>query len=208
MAMPGQAHRPEQKFGTIGRRITLNGRAIIARNYLALPPDLRIDEWKRVGSELCSLSEASTWWLGDWLVYGQSRYPERYRRAIEETGLDYQTLRNYAWVARKFELPTRHELLSLQHHSEVASLPPQDREAWLCRAERFSWSRNELRRHVKASHVAESDPIGDEPQLRIWTAAEKVSRWRLAADLAGDDFANWASGALDQAADDGWFSVS
>lgn len=207
MAMHNETHLPGKKFGTMGHRITLNGRALIARNYLSLPSDLRIDEWQRIGAELSSLSEASTWWLGDWLVYGQSRYPERYRRAVEETGLDYQTLRNYAWVARKFERPTRHGGLSLQHHSEVASLAPENREAWLDRAERFSWSRNELRRHVRASQVAEPDPM-DELQLRIWTEAQKVLRWRLAADLAGHDFANWASEALDRAAQDGWFSVS
>jgi hypothetical protein len=206
--MQNVSHGPGKTFGAVGRRITLNGRALAARNYLSLPSDLSIDEWKRLGAELSHISEASTWWLGDWLVYGQNRYPERYRRAVEETGLDYQTLRNYAWIARKFELPARHQGLSLQHHSEVASLSPEHREAWLCRAERFRWSRNELRRYVKASHVNEADPIGEEVQLRILTEAEKVSRWRLAADQAGDDFADWVSEALDHAAEDRWFSVS
>lgn len=38
-------------------------------------------------------------------MYGQAAYTGRYRDAIEQASLDYQTLRNYAWVARRFPCP-------------------------------------------------------------------------------------------------------
>lgn len=43
--------------------------------------------------------------LGDWLAYGQAVYANRHRTAVERTSLNYQALRNYAWVARQFRCP-------------------------------------------------------------------------------------------------------
>ena len=37
--------------------------------------------------------------------------------------LDYQTLRNYAWVARRFAMSRRRDTLSFGHHAEVPALP-------------------------------------------------------------------------------------
>jgi hypothetical protein len=41
---------------------------------------------------------------------------------IVATGLDYQTLRNYAAVARRFELSRRRDNLSFHHHAELCAL--------------------------------------------------------------------------------------
>lgn len=78
------------------------------------------------------------------------RFSDLHLRAIEACGLDYQTLRNYAWVARKFELDRRRETLSFQHHAEVSSVAPGEQDKWLDPAEEFNWSRNELRRNIRA----------------------------------------------------------
>ena len=71
------------------------------------------------------------WWIGDWLLFGQQAYGQRYKAAAEETGFDYQTLRNYAWVASRFELSRRRDSLSFQHHAEVCALSNEQQEAWL-----------------------------------------------------------------------------
>lgn len=186
------------------RRMMLDERAMARRTGLSLPADLPLDDWKRIGRQIFAISDASAWWLGDWLVYGQNRYPERYQRALDETGLNYQTLRNYAWVARKFEPSARHEGLSIQHHAEVAALPAEDRERWLDRAERFSWSRNKLRQHLKASR-SEGEPAADESRetlLQVTVEPVKVDWWRQAADVSGNNLAEWISTALDKAAED------
>lgn len=186
-----------------GRWLALDDRALTRRTGLSLPADLALDDWQRIGRQIFAISDASAWWLGDWLVYGQNRYPERYQRALEETGLDYQTLRNYAWVARKFEPSTRYEGLSIQHHVEVAALPPDDRNAWLSRAERFGWSRNKLRQHLRASRAGESPAEAgatEETSLHLTIESTKADRWRQAAELVGGDFEAWAAKVLDEEA--------
>lgn len=81
--------------------------ALTKRTSLSLPPKISIEEWGHIGRKIFVISESSTWWLGDWLIYGQAHYPDRYMRAIEKTQLDYQTLRNYAWVARRYPVARR-----------------------------------------------------------------------------------------------------
>jgi hypothetical protein len=190
--------------GAAWRRIPLDEQALTRRTGLDLPADLPLEDWQRIGRQIFVISDASAWWLGDWLVYGQNRYPERYQKALDETGLNYQTLRNYAWVARKFEPQVRHEGLSIQHHAEVAALPREQRERWLDRAERFAWSRNKLRQHLRASRSGEPEP--DEVRerfLQVTVEPVKVNRWRQAADVSGNNLGDWISEVLDMAAEDG-----
>jgi hypothetical protein len=80
---------------------------------------MAFDAWKAVGAKIGTYSNATAWWLGDWLAFGRMKYGRRYNEAIEVTGLDYKTLRNYAVVARRFELSRRRDNLSFQHHAEV-----------------------------------------------------------------------------------------
>src|SRR6266545_6028251 len=92
-------------------------RVLMTRVGLCIPADLSYEDWERAGSQLAGIVDSSSWWLGDWLVYGKKQYSDRYRRAIHAAGLQYQTLRNYAWVARRFELNRRRPKLSFQHHA-------------------------------------------------------------------------------------------
>ncbi|MEI5097739.1 LmbU family transcriptional regulator [Streptomyces sp. PmtG] len=103
------------------------------------------------------------------MIYGESSYSSHYREAIERTGLDYKTLRNYAWVARRFEHHRRREVLSFAHHAEVARLPTPEQDYWLRKAEQRSWSRNELRRQVRTS-LAEREGTAAAPPRAVGTA--------------------------------------
>jgi hypothetical protein len=182
-------------------RLSLDGRALTKRVSLSLPSVMTLASWKSIGKEIALISDASTWWLGDWLVYGQKRYPDRYRKAIAETGLDYQTLRNYAWIARKFPAPRRHQNLSLQHHAEVAALSEEEQDLWLERAERERWSKGELRRKLRVARGRVVDtPAPDLRKLGLLVDAERGSRWEQAADLSGHTLETWMIEALDEAA--------
>lgn len=119
---------------------------------LRLPRQLPFEKWLRVGRQLADIYSSSAWCLGDWLAYGQAAWPGRYRAAIERTSLDYQTLRNYAWVARRFSLSRRRDSLSFGHHAEVAALPGAEQDFWQRKAEELSWPVKQLRREVRASH--------------------------------------------------------
>jgi hypothetical protein len=62
--------------------------AATSRTQLRLPDRLPQAEWVRIGQHICLIADASSWWLGDWLVYGQDKFPDRYRRAMAGTALD------------------------------------------------------------------------------------------------------------------------
>lgn len=107
--------------------------------------------WEQTGAKLFSYADSSTWWIADWLAYGESEFQDRYEEAIKQTSLSYQTLRNYAWVARRFPLPRRRQNLSFSHHFEVVALEQPEQDYWLRKAEELSWSRNKLRGEVRCS---------------------------------------------------------
>ncbi|MFJ8057666.1 LmbU family transcriptional regulator [Streptomyces sp. NPDC096142] len=129
----------------------VGNQATVQKSGMTFPQDLSQRSWERIGAGLRELTNSTVWWLADWLIFGESTYGlGRYREAIERTGLDYQTLRNYAWVARRFEHHRRRDSLSFAHHAEVTRLSPPEQDYWLRRAEQQKWSRNELRRAVRA----------------------------------------------------------
>src|SRR5688572_10717586 len=94
--------------------------AFVTKSGLLLPKRVAFDKWVTIGGYLSHGISTSTWCLGDWLVYGEASFSGRYRDAIELTSLDYQTLRNHAWVARRFPMSRRRDKLSFTHHAEVA----------------------------------------------------------------------------------------
>ncbi|WP_328618768.1 LmbU family transcriptional regulator [Actinokineospora pegani] len=176
---------------------------LISRVGLHIPPSLTYTGWERTGAQLARIFDSSAWCLGDWLVCGQENYADRYVRAVEAAGLDYQTLRNYAWVARRFPLERRRELLSFQHHAEVASLVPGEQDRWLDRAEKGRWSRNELRRWLRGTRLDKKAAAEATSMIpRVAVAAERVERWRAAAQRADDQLENWMVLILDRAAED------
>jgi hypothetical protein len=183
-------HVPESPLVTV--RVTSRG--------LHVPPAIDFENWAALGSRIAGIASACAWCLGDWLVFGERAYGERYRSALATTSLDYQTLRNYAWVARRIPMSRRRETLSFQHHAEVVALPDPEQELWLLRAERLRWSRNELRRRLRAARNATA--CDDEVVvLRVHVAPDRERRWRRAAEALDEHLAVWVSRAADAAAD-------
>jgi hypothetical protein len=136
----------------VGRQATVQKAGMI------FSQDMSEQSWERIGTGLRELANSSAWWLADWLIFGEAAYSwRRYREAIDRTGLDYQTLRNYAWVARRFEHHRRRDDLSFAHHAEVARMSPPEQDYWLRKAGQQKWSRNELRRVVRASLAEQQD---------------------------------------------------
>ncbi|MFH7596855.1 LmbU family transcriptional regulator [Streptomyces racemochromogenes] len=166
--------------------------AEVRKSGMILPPNLPERSWEQIGTNLRELGNSSAWWLADWLRFGEAAYGwRRYKEAIERTGLDYQTLRNYAWVARRFDHHRRRDGLSFAHHAEVARLAPPEQDYWLRKAEQQKWSRNELRRAVRASLAVQNDTAalprdgdGDEPGVsRLAGPAAAAERGRQVTTL-------------------------
>jgi hypothetical protein len=108
------------------------------RSRLFIPCRLSFEGWRQAGSQIFLVANSCAWWVGDWLTYGENFFRDRYEQAIADTSLNYQTLRNYAWVAKKFAMSRRRDSLSFGHHAEVAALTETEQDAWLTRAERFT----------------------------------------------------------------------
>lgn len=154
---------------------------VMPRVGIQFPQRLSYEKWLDIGQQLAVVSASSAWCLGDWLIHGENAYSGRYRDAIKQTSLDYQTLRNYAWVARRFPFSRRRVNLSFGHHAEVAGLPEHEQDYWLRKAEELSWSRNSMRREVRAS-VAERSRQEDQ-------GSQKDQKSREAKSLVTNDLA-------------------
>jgi hypothetical protein len=213
----------EQQVAQVARRTesrmsaapTRGGSSLfLTQKGLQIPPRLSFEKWIGIGQQLSSLTTSIAWCLGDWLVYGETVFTGRYREAVERTSLDYQTLRNYAWVAKRFALSRRREALSFGHHAEVAALPEIEQDYWLGRAEELSWSRNKMRAEVRRSlrERAKSSPelpvdadasepgpapaISSELTLEVRLSAMQLETYQLAAVTCGLSLEKWALQAL------------
>jgi N6-adenosine-specific RNA methylase IME4 len=127
---------------------------------LSLPAGLSYEEWAQVGHVLGRMGRAVQWWLGDWLLYGEHVYGEKFAQAATETGFDEQTLMNAQRVARSLHNYRRRESLSFSHHEAVAALSPAEGDAWLDEAEQDGCSVHELRRRIRLAKNAM--PVGGE----------------------------------------------
>lgn len=172
-------------------------RTAAQRTVLQLPAGLEMPAWLALGRQLYVIADSSAWWLGDWLVFGQDRFPDRYEQALAGTTLNYQTLRNYAWVARKFPPALRRAELSFQHHAEVAALPEPERSCWLDQAQEGRWSRGELRRRLRAKDNGHQ--VAPEVFFLLNVPSARQENWQRAALRADLRLDEWIVRTLDDA---------
>jgi hypothetical protein len=191
VATGGGAHH------SIDRRVQHRRAVATTPTGLAFDPLLPFEVWCGLGPRIARHSTATAWWLGDWLIYGQDKYGRRYRHAIAATGLDYQTLRNYAVVARRFEASRRRDGLSFHHHAELCALTDGEQERWLDAACAQGWTRNELRRRLRAQRPLTAGPSR---VLRVEASGEREQHWRAAAHARGCSLEEWITSVLDAAA--------
>lgn len=164
-------------------------------SVVAWVPNREIDfpEWAEAGRRLGAMGRCGQWGIGDWILYGNAKFGERYTRAASITGYDVQTLMNMVYVASKFEISRRREALSWSHHESVAALDPQEQERWLDLAadERLSVAdlRIELRSERRAARSIGREPgTGSTPQIEHGRAGEMHG----AGDRPGGELASRA----------------
>ena len=121
---------------------------------------------------------------------------------FRSTGLSYQTLRNYAWIAGRYPVARRRDDLSFGHHAEVASLSEDDQDMWLLRSSVQKWSRNDLRRALRAELGAGTTANSAQSGVAIDLSVGELrhARWRAAANANGRPLQEWITEALDSAA--------
>jgi hypothetical protein len=128
---------------------------------LARPGELTWEQYERLGSFLGQLGQAYCWWVGDFLLYGEDVFGEEYAQIEASLPYSMHTLENYRSMAKRIPPERRRRGLSFGVHETVAYLEPQEREAWLDRAEVEGWKRDSLReaiRDAKALGSGEEEP--------------------------------------------------
>lgn len=122
---------------------------------LELSERLTFEQWAAAGETLKLMGRAVKWWIGDWLVYGEDRFPQSYTQALDE-GMEEvarmyaeSSLQSLRWVSSCVPKSRRRATLSWSHHESVAALAPQEQERYLKEAVREDLGVHELRRRVR-----------------------------------------------------------
>lgn len=157
---------------------------------------LSYEEWRDAGQQLLRVGRAWQWWVGDWVLYGERSFGERYAEAIELTGMEYSTIANVISVARKVEASRRREALSWTHHAEVAALPPAKQDEWLSRAEDEGLSHRRLRAALRDAMPAKKPAPDPEPQVEY--VGQITVRFLAADDEDAHDRVKALGQALEQ----------
>jgi len=119
--------------------------------------------WEAYGGALRRVESSLQWVIGDWLVYGEDTYGEKYAQATSLwPGNTIERLKRYAFVSQCVPVCLRKQTLSWSHHVEVASLESAKQKTWLEKAEREDWTVRELRAHLD----------GQSPKKRTVTCPE------------------------------------
>jgi hypothetical protein len=144
--------------------------------------DLSIDEWESIGEKLGDAERSIGFLIGDWINYAEEKWGEKYNDAIACTGLAYQTLANYAYIARKVEFSSREENLTIKHHLAVAKLKdPEEQKHWLNQAVKHDLSVERLRKSLNFGRLATEEEVQGDPADRGYVTylalLNRIRRW-------------------------------
>jgi hypothetical protein len=123
-------------------------------------PDLSFDRYEALGRMLGRIRNATAFWIGDWLIFGEATYGEEMAQAAEVVGRTESTLQNFAWVCRHVPPARRRPRLSFTHHQYVAKFEAREQVAWLDEAERHGWASRDLLQAIREREIlgAQNDP--------------------------------------------------
>jgi hypothetical protein len=152
-------------------------------------PEMAFESYEMLGAYLGRMNRSCSWWIGDWLVFGEGVYGEKFAQAVHATGLAEQTLLNRSSVCRNVARSMRRASLPFSVHAEVASLPAKEQKKWLDKAETHNWTRAELRAAMKATRVDTPPPddLSDDEieKVTLIEVARAILRDAKLSDQAG-----------------------
>lgn len=130
---------------------------------LTFPDNMSYKEYEKVMKGLGQIADFSTlrlpFYIGDAIVFGQSKFPDIYSQAVEFTGLSEGTLHNYAYICRNVPKKIRREKLGIAIHQEVAQIKDETRQSsFLSEAELNGWTKIELRKAIKGEIPSKALP--------------------------------------------------
>lgn len=151
----------EHQGNAVSLLAALEDAGAVIDNGLFLPTDLAYERYEALGALLGSLHQAAGFLIGDWLLYGEHTYGERYVQAALLLNLSPQTCANYQSIAKRVPPSRRRAGVSFSIHGEVASLPPELQEHWLTVAANEGLTKQEIRERLRPRK--ELPPAREEP---------------------------------------------
>lgn len=165
------------------------GNCLITKTGIQFDGKVEFQEWEKRGKDITTVinlyNNNIAWWLGDWIIYGERNYKEKYSQALEGTMFTVGHLRNCVWVCRNVAQDVRNEALSFQHHYEVASLSKQEQIEWLAKADLNRWTAKQLRNAIKG--------LEKEEQYDVEDTREDIMQNAVFHSKAGMSFEEWWS---------------
>jgi len=156
-------------------------------------PNISFDSWVGVGEVIARIRKASSWWIGDWYIFGGISYGEDRAAAAESvTGLSAHTLATIVRTCMYVPKTRRRLDLPFSLHTEVARLMPEEQTLWLQRAARGDgrnpWTREVLREAIKFDKGGEeSSPQWQGAiQMRRSNDLERIAREIVSRAQPGD----------------------
>jgi len=144
--------------------------------------ELSFEEWDDLGQKLAPIGKSIGFIIGDWINYGENHWGERYKEALERTGLAYQTLAQYSYVARKVQFSCRQEKLGFEHHLVVAKIKDSEEQRyWLDMAVKHKLGKRRLRKSINFGRLATEQEVAGDPHDKRHTTylslLNKIRRW-------------------------------
>jgi hypothetical protein len=144
--------------------------------------DLDFDEWNDLGQKLAPIGKSIGFIIGDWINYAENKWGEKYNEAIACTGLEYRTLKNYAYVARKVQLSYRYDNLTFNHHYTVAKLKDgEEQKHWLDQAAKHDLGVDRLRKSINFGRIATEEEVQGDPADKGYVTylalLNRIRRW-------------------------------
>lgn len=141
-----------------------------------IPAKISLKNWSSGFGRIAYMRDMSRFWIGDLLIFGESqeKWGERYTQAINATGLDYQTLRNFTALSKKFAPDRRRPELTWTHHRAVAGIEMSAADLLLQRAIDEELSAQDLQGLVREAKDQAGDtvPANERPRTRQPDAAD------------------------------------
>lgn len=138
-----------------------------------------IEEWLDAGRLLTGMESSLNWWIGDWLVFGEHTYGQKYSQAEAVTQHRQDYLKACNFVSSKVPAGNRIHGLSWSHHREVAALSTADQKRWLNKALENEWSVSELRINMRkdmAEYKDNTEEIGSK-SFNLVSWSQEGIRW-------------------------------
>lgn len=129
---------------------------------LELPSAMEYEEWSPAIVKLAQIHDASNFWIGDALNFGEGHYGEMYSQAASETGIREDRLVILKYVSLHVIPASRIKEATWSHHREVASLEPEKQTEWLEKSVKNNWTVRELKEAMGKKNLKEPESSNED----------------------------------------------